>query len=89
MPRARSPLNDASGEVAESHSVSAVVGPEPGEDVGDAESGAFSEHTEGLFDDDPVVECSLYLFGEDFAAAQCALVQDADGRDVGQGLADP
>lgn len=52
-------LDDASGEVAESHSVSAGVGPEPGEDVGDAESGAFGEHTEGLFDADPVVECGL------------------------------
>ena len=52
-------LNDASGEVAESHSVPAGVGPELGEDVGDVEPGAFSEHTEGLFDDDPVVECSL------------------------------
>jgi hypothetical protein len=31
----------------------------------------------------------LFLLGEDFAAAQGALVQDADGGDVDQGLADP
>ena len=31
----------------------------------------------------------LFLLGEDFAAEQGALVQDADGGDVDQGLADP
>jgi hypothetical protein len=31
----------------------------------------------------------LFLLGEDFAAAVGALVQDADGGDVGQGLAGP
>jgi hypothetical protein len=55
----RGAFDDASGEVAESHSVSAGVGPELGEDVRDAESGACGEHAESLFDDDAVVECAL------------------------------
>ncbi len=58
------------------------VGPEPGEDVGEVQAGAFGQQAYGLFDDDPSVEGGLQLLGEDFAAAQRALGQDPHGRDV-------
>jgi hypothetical protein len=82
-------LDHTSGEVAEQHSFVAGVGSEQGEGAGDVESGASGEHADGLFDDDPIVQCGLELLGEVLAAAVSAFVQDADGGDVGQGLGDP
>ena len=41
-----------------------------------------------LFDDHAAVECGLKLFGDDLSVADGAFLQDADGGDVGQGLAE-
>ena len=40
----------------------------------------------GLLDDDPASERQLQLPGDDLAAADGALLQDADGGGIGQGL---
>ena len=49
---------------------------------------ALGELALGLLDDDPAVQRGLQLFIEGVAVAHAALVQQADGGDVGQGLTD-
>ena len=48
----------------------------------------FGEDPFGLLDQDPAVERGLQLLGEDVAAVDGALLQQADGGDVGEGLPD-
>ena len=49
---------------------------------------AFGQDALGLFDQDAAVQRGLQLFGDDVAAMDGALLQQADGGHVGQGLAD-
>jgi len=66
----------------------------PGEATQEAEclvhvqAETLGEYALGLLDDDPAVQRGLQLLSEDFTVAHAALVQQADGGDVGQGLAD-
>jgi hypothetical protein len=59
------------------------------ERVGHVEPEAFGQHALGLLDQDPAVQRVLQLFGEGVTMADGALLQQADGGDVGQGLGDP
>jgi hypothetical protein len=48
----------------------------------------LGEDAFGLFDDDAAGEGGLQLLVEDLAAADGAFLEDADGGDVGEGLAE-
>jgi hypothetical protein len=50
--------------------------------VVDVGAEAFGDDALGLFDEDPAVERGLQLLGEDVPAADRAMLQQANGRDV-------
>jgi hypothetical protein len=54
-----------------------------------AQAEALGELAFGLLDDDPAIQRGLQLLVEDVAAAQAAVMQQADGGHVGQGPANP
>ena len=50
--------------------------------------GACAEHTFRLLDGDSTAECVLELFGDQPTLAGSSVLQNPDGRDVGEGLGD-
>ena len=68
--------------------MSAGVAAQAVERGGHGELSVLGEDAFGLLDDDAAVECGLELFGDDLSVADGAFLQDADGGDVGQGLAE-
>src|SRR6476469_1811432 len=82
-------VDDVLGEGGEFDVVGACVAAEGGEGLfwGGVGS-ARGEHAFCLFDDDAGVEGGLELFGEFLGVFDAALLEDADGGDVGECLAE-
>ncbi len=83
-----SPRDDRAGHRGQRLSGAAGVGAHEGEGRLHARSGLGRQDAFGLLDEDPAVQGGLQLLGERDVVADGALVQQADGGDVGQSLGD-
>jgi len=76
-------VDEGAGEVGQSAVVGTGVGAQRGESLFHVDVEAFGELALGLFDQDPAAQRGLELFVEEGAEAGGALLQQADGGDVG------
>ena len=82
-------LDDSSGQVGQPAVVLPGVGSEQGEGLIHIEPTAFGDDTLGLLNDYPAIERCLELLGKGLVTLDGAGLENADGRDVSQGLSQP
>jgi hypothetical protein len=79
--------DEVAGYVREALVGVAAVVAQQSEGLVHVDAEALGEFAFGLLDDDPAVQGGLELLGDGFAAAHVAFLQQADGGDIGEGLA--
>src|SRR5713226_8419066 len=82
-------VHEGPGQLGQAAIVGPGVAPQGVERPVHAHSRALGQLALGLLDGDPAVQRGLQLLVERLAAAQAALVQQADRGHVGHGLSDP